>query len=101
MACTNANANDSNDEGTVYLPLDQVTQVERDEHWITFDGQDSGNTVVRLLSKGRRRNKENVQPELLRAAGSVEPREQRYMLQDLTNQEYDKWIDLKKSKKKS
>ena len=57
MAYSNANANDSNDEVTVYQPLDQVTQVERDEHSMTVDG---GTTVVRLLSKGRRRQKDNV-----------------------------------------
>ena len=51
MACTNANANDSNDEETVYQPLDQVPQVERDEHSMTVDGQDSGNVVIRTLSK--------------------------------------------------
>ena len=52
IACTNANANDSRDEETVYQPLDQVT---------VQDSQDSGNTVIRLLSKERRRNKENFQ----------------------------------------
>ena len=40
-----------------------------------------------LLSKGRRRNKVNVQPELLRATGSAEPPVQRHTLQDLTNRQ--------------
>ena len=35
IACTNANSNNSNDEVTVYQPLNQVTQVERDEHLLT------------------------------------------------------------------
>ena len=63
MACTYVNANDSNYEETVYQPLDQVIQVERDEHLMTVDSQDSVNTVVRIFSKRPRRNKDNVQPE--------------------------------------
>ena len=58
MAC----ANDSNDEITPHQPLGQVTQVERNEHQLTVDSQDSDNTVVKLLSKERHNNKENVQP---------------------------------------
>ena len=58
MACTNANANDSNDEVTVYQPLDQVTQVERDEHLMTVDGQESGNTVV-FFNATKRANQSN------------------------------------------
>ena len=59
---------------------------------MTVDGQDSGTTVIRLLSIGRRRNKENVQlsralpaTELSRATASAEPPEHRQTLQDLTN----------------
>ena len=56
MAC----AYDSNEELTQHQPLGQVTQVERDEHQLTVDGQDSDDTVVMLLSKGRRNNEENA-----------------------------------------
>ena len=71
MACTNANANDSKDEETVYQLLDQVTQVKRNERSMTVDGQVSGNTIIRLLSNGHRRNKENLQPEFSRATTSA------------------------------
>ena len=85
MACTNANTNGSNDEETVYQPLDQVTQIERDENSMTVDGHDSGTTVSRLVSIGRRRNKENVQLELSRETASAEPPKHWQILQDLTN----------------
>ena len=52
---------------------------------MTVDGQDSGITVIRTVSKGRQRNKENVHPELSRATASAEPPVQRHKLQDLTN----------------
>ena len=58
MAC----AYDSNKELTQHQPLDQVTQLEMDENQLTVDGQDSDNTVVKLLSKGPRNKKANVQP---------------------------------------
>ena len=60
MACTNANANDSHDEVTVYQPQDQVTPLERDDHSMTVDSHDNGTTVNKLLSKQHRNNKENV-----------------------------------------
>ena len=52
---------------------------------MTVDGQDSGNTVIRLLNKKHRRNKENVQPEFSRARTSAEPPAQRHILNDVTN----------------
>ena len=73
MACTNTNANASDDELTVYQPLGQVTQVERDEHLMTVDGQDSGTTVIRTLSKGRQRNGKDSQPKISKATTSKEP----------------------------
>ena len=56
MACTNANANASNeltrssDELTMYQPLNQVTKVEEDDHLMTVDGQNSGTTVTMTMS---------------------------------------------------
>ena len=51
----------------MHQPLDQVTMVERDDHLLTVDGQNSVTTDDRLLSKGRRGNKENVIPTTSRA----------------------------------
>ena len=73
MAFANAEANDSNSEVTIHQPLDQVTRVEWDDSLLTVDGQDRGTTVVRLLSEGRRGNKENVQPASTRATRSTHP----------------------------
>ena len=53
MAC----ANNSSEKITTHQLLDQVARVERDEHLLTVDGHDSGTTVVKLLSKGRRGDK--------------------------------------------
>ena len=80
MAC----AYDSNEELTQHQPLDQVTRVKRGEHQLTVDGQDKYNTVVKLLSKGRRNNKENAQPRSSRAIQTQLPVELP-ILTNLTN----------------
>ena len=67
MACADADANDSNSEIMMHQPLDQVTRVEGDDNLLKVVSQDSGTTVVRLLSKGRRSNKANVLPGTSRA----------------------------------
>ena len=64
--------------------LDQVKKVGSNPK-LRLRQLNIGTTVIRLLSKGRRRNKENAQPELSRATESAEPPVQRHKLQDLTN----------------
>ena len=83
MACTNATANASEDELTVYQPLGQVIQVNRDDHLMTVDGQDSETTVIRKLSKGRQPNRESKQSEISRATTSAKPPAQRQNNRDL------------------
>ena len=85
MACANANANDSDSEITMHQLLDQVTQVERDDHSMTVDGQDSGTTVVRLLSKQHRSNKDNRLPRTSRATRFTQSPLDRTILTNLTN----------------
>ena len=86
MACTNANANASDDELTVYQLLGQVTQVERDEHLMAVYDQGSDITVSRTLSKGRQRNEKDKQSKSSKATTSTEPPIQRHKSQDLTKQ---------------
>ena len=80
MAC----ANEFNDEIYTHQSLGQVTQVERDEHQLAVDSQDSNNTVVKLLSKGRRNNEEGAQPRSLRAMRSTKLSLERPIILDLT-----------------
>ena len=57
----------------MHQPLDQVTQVERDDHSMTVDGQNSGFTVSKLLSKKHRMNKENELPSTSRVTRLTQP----------------------------
>ena len=83
--CANAKANDSNDEVMVYQPRDQVTQLEKDGHSMTVDSKDDGTTVVKLLSKQHRSDKENVLPSTSRATRSTQSPVNRPILSNLTN----------------
>ena len=83
MAWTNANAAASDNELMEYQPLDQVTQVEKDGHLMTVDGQNSVTMVMRTVSKGRQSNREDNQTELSKASKSTELPVQRHKTQDL------------------
>ena len=66
----------------MYQPLGQVTQVERDAHLKTVDGQYSGTTVMRKLSKGHPIKKKDNQNELSKATKSTVLPVQRHKTQD-------------------
>ena len=93
MACASANANDSYSEETMHQPLDQVSQVERDNHSLTVDSQDSGTTVVRLMSKKHQSNKENVLPGTSRATRSTQSPVDWPILSNLTTQKQQSRLD--------
>ena len=88
MACTIANAAASNElirssnELMEYQPLGQVIQVERDAHLKTVDGQYSGTTVMRTVSKGHPNKRKDNQTELSKATKSTELPVQRHKTQD-------------------
>ena len=80
MAC----ANESNDQIYTHLLLGQLSPVERNEHQLTVDSQDSDNTVFKLLSKGRRYNEESAQQRSSRATRTTKLILERPTILDLT-----------------